>query len=91
MKETVELDPQTLLWAEPKPTALIERDRLRELIDASTEPEPQALAHTIRRDKLRLDREPMLDTDISPSLSPILVAAVIALLIVVFIAATHIR
>jgi hypothetical protein len=90
-KQTVKFDPQTMLWAEPKPTALIERDRLRELIDASTEPEPQPLAHTIRREKLRVDREPMLDTDIRPSLSPILVAAVIALLIVAFIAATHVR
>jgi len=99
-KETVKFDPQTMLWAEPRPTALIERDRLQQLIDATIEPEPQPLAHTIRRDKLRPDREPMLDTDmqepmldtdIRPSLSPILVAAVIALLIVAFIAATHVR
>jgi hypothetical protein len=89
-KATVEFDPQTLLWAEPKPTALIEREQLRELIDASAEPDRPPRAHTIRRELLRA-REDALNTDIRPSLSPILVAAVVTLLIIAFIAATHVR
>ena len=87
---TAEFDTQTLLWAEPKPTALIEREQLRELIDASADPEPPPRAHTIRRELLRA-REDALDTDIRPSLSPILVAVVVTLLIIAFIAATHVR
>jgi hypothetical protein len=95
-EETVKFDPETLLWAEPKPTALIERDRLRELIDATAEPTPPARAHTIRRELLRGNTQRVapddpLDTDIRPSLSPILVAAVITLLVIAFIAATHAR
>jgi hypothetical protein len=97
-KETVEFDPRTVLWtepAEPKPTALIERDRLRELINASVEPEPTLRPHTIRRELLRSNARTVanddLDTEIRPTLSPILVAVVITLLVIAFIAATHVR
>jgi len=92
-KQTVKVDPETMLWAEPQPTALMERDRLRELIAATADPEPQPLAHTIRRHLLRTQevREDALETDIRPSLSPILVAAVITLLVIAFIAATHVH
>ena len=91
-KETEKSDPETLLWAEPQPTTLMERDRLRELIAATADPEPPSLAHTIRRELLRPQQaREALDTDIRPSLSPILVAAVITLLVIAFIAATHVH
>jgi hypothetical protein len=89
-----------------KTTVTIHRDALLGLIDKSVAP-PAPLAHTVSREQLRsravtrdeaLDKavaepppvEP-LDMDLTPPLSPWLVAAVIALLLVVFIAATHLH
>jgi hypothetical protein len=89
-----------------KTTVQIHRDALLGLLDRSVA-EPAPLAHTVSREQLRAravtrnetptaEREAQspvepLDVDLSPSLSPWLVAAVIALLLVVFIAAAHIR
>jgi hypothetical protein len=89
-----------------KTTVQIHRDALLGLLDRSVA-EPAPLAHTVSRAQLRAravtrnetptaEREAQapvepLDIDLTPSLSPWLVAAVIALLLVVFIAAAHIR
>ena len=89
-----------------KTTVQIHRDALLGLLDRSVA-EPAPLAHTVSREQLRsravtrnetptAEREAQspvepLDIDLTPSLSPWLVAAVIALLLVVFIAAAHIR
>lgn len=89
-RETAEVPP-----IEQQVTVAIERERLLELIDRTSAP-PVQHAHVVPRERLR-DREPWqrpadeLDTDISPSLSPLLVLGVIALLLVVFVAATQLR
>lgn len=86
-----------------KTTVTIHRDALLGLIDQSIA-QPASLAHTVSREQLRSravtqndvvtmhmqppEVEPV-DSDLSPSLSPHLVAAVIALLVVVFIAAVR--
>ncbi|HEY5922663.1 MAG TPA: hypothetical protein VIV11_13370 [Kofleriaceae bacterium] len=88
-----------------QPTKTIARDALLGLIDQSTAP-AIARAHTVSREQLRsravtrneattngrsAEPEELLDTDISPSISPILVAAVILLLVVAFIAAAGVH
>lgn len=90
------------------PTALIERDALRGLIDRTSTPEP-AYVRTVPRARLRprtdveivdvapLQRLPARARtdrsfdDLGPSVSPLLVLGIIALLIVTFIAATQLR
>jgi hypothetical protein len=84
----------------------MQRDALLGLIDRSIAP-PAALAHTVSREELRSravtrDETPTaelpvqqpvepLDVDLTPPLSPWLIAGVIAVLLVVFIAATHLH
>lgn len=88
---------------EERETVAIERDRLLGLLDQTASPVQRA--HTVPRERVRardsvrriglpplerLDDEE-LDTDVRPSLSPLLVLGVIALLLVVFVAATQLR
>ncbi len=79
-----------------RPTVAIERERLLGLIGQTAEP-PIGRAHTVPRDRLRGrpevagDDEDGLDVDLGESLSPLLVLGVIALLLVVFVAATQLR
>lgn len=89
---------------EERETVAMRRDRLLDLIDQTAAP-PVQRAHTVPRERVRArdavrrtglsplarrdDEE--LDTDIGPSLSPLLVLGVIALLLVVFVAATQLR
>jgi hypothetical protein len=89
-----------------RPTVTIDRDALLWLIESSAA-EPTPLAHTVSRAALRAravtrdeaagTHKPLvtwdepIDTDIRPSLSPWLVAAVLLLLAIAFIAAAHAR
>jgi hypothetical protein len=67
-----------------KTTALIERDRLSDLVLATSQPEVSA--HTIPRALISL-REPMSDLDDDPqSISPLAVLIVMGMLLVVFVA-----
>jgi hypothetical protein len=76
---------------EDRPTLTIHRDALLGLIHRSgTAPSP----HTVPREQLRArgSHDDLLqDDDLTPSLSPILVAGVIVLLAIVFLAALHVR
>ena len=89
-----------------RPTVTIERDALLGLIDRSAA-EPAPLAHTVSRAALRARAvtrdeaedaytapvawQDPIDTDIRPTISPWLVAAVLLLLAIAFIAAAHAR
>lgn len=88
---------------EERETVAMRRDRLLDLIDQSAAPRVQH-AHTVPRERLpapdAVRRMPprarpadyeALDSDIGPALSPLLVLGVIALLLVVFVAATQLR
>jgi hypothetical protein len=90
---------------EERETVAMRRDRLLDLIDQTATP-PVQHAHTVPRERVRArdavrriglaplarpDDDEDLDTDIGPSLSPLLVLGVIALLLVVFVAATQLR
>lgn len=87
------------------PTVTMHRDALLGLLDQSAA-QPAPLAHTVSREQLRsravtrndivTPEEPAqpvepLDTDIRHSLSPWLVAGVIVLLLVAFLAASHLH
>jgi hypothetical protein len=89
---------ETLGGGDP-PTVTLERERLQALIQDSTVPPPIPLAHTVKRERLKdTARVPipmpacddmLVDTDLSPTISPLVVLGVIAMLLALFFAATQ--
>jgi len=79
---------------EGEPTTTIERDALRDLLDLTAEPpsaqpaHPAHHAHTVPRGRVRPRDE---DDDIDGQLSPLVVIGVLGLLLVVFIAVSHLH
>jgi len=88
------------------PTTTIERETLRDLLDLTVEPlhpppphppPPHAQAapyvqhaHTVPRGQVRRREEPTAD-DLDAQLSPLVVLGVLGLLLVVFIAVSHLH
>lgn len=77
---------------EQRPTVAIEREQLLDLIEQTSSP-PVQRPHVVPRERLR-DRGPIRragDAELDADVSPLLVLGVIALLLVVFVAATQLR
>ena len=92
-RRTTELDPKSLvaLLATPeefdKPTVPLPRDKLLSLVEQTIEPVVPQHVHTVPRDQLvRNDQNDLIDTDIRPSITPLVWYAMILTLAVVFIA-----
>lgn len=75
-----------------QPTTTIERETLRDLLDMTVEPPPPApqRVHTVPRDRVRR-RDEFADDDLDAQLSPLVVIGVFGLLLVVFIAVSHLH
>ena len=77
-------DVERALSGEP-PTVTLEREKLLGLLEASS---GSKTAHTVSRERLARPSvaEPLLDTNIKPRLSPLVVVGMIAMLIGLFFA-----
>ena len=84
-RPTTRLDPRQLF---DLPTALMARDELAGLVEQTLpEPVPAQHMHTVPREQLvRRDQNDLIDTDIRPSITPLVWYGMILTLAVVFIA-----
>lgn len=92
-RRTTELDPKSLVGLlattdeVDKPTVTIRRDRLLELVEQTIEPVVPQHVHTVPRDQIvRNNQNDLIDTNIRPSITPLVWYAMILTVAVVFIA-----
>lgn len=79
-----------------RPTSLIPREKLLDLVDQLNEPELQSLAHTVSRDEMRArgsarDLPPMRDAEAAlendtEAVSPLAILFVLCLFVALFVA-----